>query len=308
MVKDREYEATAFETGQLGEINWNETSLLLWHASLPTGTQAKQITNFVNNGRTVIFLPTEDVDDTQFLETSWGNWKSAVQDSTAVGFWNNEDGLLQKSRNGSALPVEDLKVYQNCTLNGDFRTLAKLENGDPLLARKTTDTGGVYFLSTLLTSRYSSLLRQGHVAVPMIHRALSDGTASIGKAKQLIAGTAPAKNVVDLKLLTGADDLLVESRPFSSGVYGDGKQLVALNRPEVEDTSSSIPKEEINRLFEGLDFQMIEDAVGSKTSLATEIWKIFMVLMGLALLAEAILCLPAKPQPERDTNLRGATV
>ena len=306
MLDDRKYEANIFGTDQLGEINWSETALLLWHAPLPTETAAKQVTNFVNNGRSVIFLPSQDVDNGEFFGTSWGDWNSKNDQGYEVEFWNNEDGLLQKGRNGMSLPLDDLKVYQNCSLNGDFRTLAKLENGNPLLTRKATDTGGVYFLSTPLTGRYSSLYRQGYVAFPMIHRALSAGSTSIGKAKQLVAGTDPAKMVVDLKPLAGSAGLLIESRPFSSGVYGNEKQLVALNRPEVEDKSYSIPKDNIDELFAGLDFRVIDDQLGSNKSLATEIWKIFMVLMGLALLAEAILCLPPKPTQVNDANLGGA--
>ena len=305
MLNDRKYEATVFGTDQLGEINWNETALLLWNAPLPTDTAAKRVSSFVDNGHSVIFLPSRDVDNSEIFGASWGEWTSKNDQGYAVDFWNNDDGLLQKGRNGLSLPLDELKVYQNCSLNGDFRTLAKLENGDPLLARKATDTGGVYFLSTLLTGQHSSLRRQGHVAFPMIHRALSLGAASIGKAKQVVAGSAPAGKVVELKPLAGAGGLLVESRPFSSGVYGDDKQLVAINRPEIEDKSNSIPKEKVDELFAGLDFRIIDDQLGSKKSLATEIWKIFVVLMGLALLAEAILCLPPKPQPVGDTNLGG---
>ena len=55
---------------------------------------------------------------------------------------------------------------------------------------------------------------------------------------------------------------------------------------------------ELNGLFDGLDFQVIDDKLGSGHSLASEIWKIFVVLMGLALLAEAVLCLPPKSVPK----------
>ena len=310
LLADRKYEATIYGTDQLGQINWQETALLLWQAPLPSGTAAKQVTDFINDGRSVIFLPCDSNDDTEFYETSWGDWQSTDANSQVVGFWNNEDGLLEKSRNGDPLPVNDLKIYQNCSLNGDFRTLAKLENGETLLSRKSTDAGGVYFLSTLLTRQYSTLKESGIIAFAIVHRALSDGAASIGKTKQLTAGTAPAKTVTDLKLMEGSEGLLVESRPFSAGIYGNDKQLIALNRPSVEDTANSISKEKVNSLFEGLDFHMIDDTLGSKKSLATEIWKIFMVLMGLALLAEVILCVPPKPEPrtELEANMGGATV
>ena len=301
MQRDRTYAAKVYGTDQLAEINWNETALLVWHARLPQGREAKQVMNFVNNGRSVVFFPPKKVDDTAFDGVSWGDWKSADGNAaTAVNFWRNEDDLLQKSRNGRSLPVNELKIYQYCTLNGDCRTLARLEDGSTLLARKSTDTGGVYFCSTLPTGAYSSLQRDGTVLFAMIHRALNSGADSIGKARQLTAGTLPAKNVVDLNQLAGPEGALVESRPFNAGVYGNEDQVIALNRPNVEDTSLSIPTDEVSQLFEGLDFRIVDDQLGSNKSLASEVWKIFIAIMGISLLVEAILCLPPKPEPQTE--------
>jgi len=303
MQRERTYVAKVYGTDQLAEINWNETALLLWHAPLPQGREAKQVMNFVNNGRSVVFFPPKESDGTEFGGVSWGDWKSADDNAaTAVGFWRNEADILQKSRNGLALPVNELKIYQHCTLNGDYRTLARLEDDSTLLARKSTDTGGVYFCSTLPTGAYSSLQREGTVLFAMIHRALNSGADSIGKARQLTAGTLPAKNVVDLQQLAGPEGALVESRPFSAGVYGNEDQMIALNRPNIEDTSRAIPTGQVNQLFEGLDFRIIDDQLGSNKSLASEAWKIFIAVMGIALLVEAILCLPSKPEPQTELH------
>ena len=301
MQRERTYVAKVYSTDQLAEINWNETALLIWHARLPQGREAKQVMNFVNNGRSVVFFPPKEVDDAEFDGVSWGDWKSTdANATTAVNFWRNEDDLLQKSRNGLSLPVNELKIYQHCTINGDYRTLARLEDDSALLARKSTDTGGVYFCSTLPTGAFSSLQREGTVLFAMIHRALNSGADSIGKARQLTAGTLPARNVVDLQQLAGPKEALVESRPFSAGVYGTKDQMIALNRPNVEDTSRSIPTDEVNQLFEGLDFHIIDDQLGSDKSLASEVWKIFVAVMGIALFAEAVLCLPPKPEPQTE--------
>jgi len=293
----------------LAEIDWNETALLIWHAQLPQGREAKQVMNFVNNGRSSVFFPPKEVDGTEFDGISWGEWKSNDDNATtAINFWRNEDDLLQKSRNGVSLPVNELKIYQHCTVNGDCRTLARLEDDSALLARKSTDTGGVYFCSTLPTGAYSSMQREGTVLFAMIHRALSSGADSIGKARQLTAGTLPAMNVADLPQLAGPKDALVESRPFIAGVYGTEDRMIALNRPNVEDTARSIPIDEVNQLFDGLDFRIIDDQLGSKKSLASEVWKIFIAVMGIALLVEAILCLPPKPEPRTELHptARGA--
>ncbi len=303
MLKGRTYQTNVYGTDQLAAIDWNETALLIWHARLPQEREAKQIMNFVNNGRTVVFFPPKETDSTEFTGVSWGDWKRNTNEAAGtVNFWRNEDGLLQKSRNGLALPVDEVKVYQHCSLNmgkEDSRMLARLSDGSMLLTRQSTDTGGIYFCSTLPTGAYSSLQRQGHVLYAMIHRALNQAANSIGKARQLVAGTLPANNVVELNQLSGSA-ALAESRPFNAGVYGNQNQMIALNRPSVEDTSGSISNDEINQLFEGLEFHIIDDQLGSNKSLASEVWKIFMAMMGIALLVEAVLCLPPKPEPQTE--------
>jgi len=301
MKKDRIYAANVYGTDQLAEINWNETALLLWQAPLPQGREAKQVMNFVNNGRTVIFFPPKEVAGAEFGGATWGDWQRSADDKAdVVDFWRNDDDLLEKSRNGISLPVNKINIHQHCSLSGDNRTLASLADGSALLARKLTDAGAIYFCSTLPTGAYSSLQREGNVIFAMIHRALNKGADSIGKSKQLVAGSLPAKQVVDLPRLAGPEDSFVESRPFSAGVYGGEGQLIALNRPNLEDTSRSLPNDEVNQLFDGLDFHIIDDQLGSNKSLASEVWKIFMVIMGIALLVEAILCLPPKPEPQPE--------
>ena len=193
MQKDRTYQAKVCGTDQLPEIDWNETALLLWQAPLPKGREAKQVMNFVNNGRSVVFFPPEEPDTTEFDGVSWGDWQNNGSEKPAVvDFWRNEDELLKKSRNGLSLPLDEIKIYQHCSINGDSRTLARLEGGATLLARKSTDTGGVYFCSTLPTGAHSSLQREGSVLFAMIHRALNNGADSIGKARHCLLYTSPS--------------------------------------------------------------------------------------------------------------------
>lgn len=300
MDPSRLYKATVVGSDQLGEINWNQTALLLWQAPLPQDIEAKQIDSFVDNGRSVIFFPPDEADDSEYDGVSWGDWERMAADKQqSVKDWQEDDDLLRNTRNGDALGLNELQVYRYCSLNGDGRTLAVLQNDSALLKRKSTDNGGVYFFSTLPGGSHSSLEREGVILFAMIQRALANGGSSIGKAKQLIAGTKPAQVVTDLKPLSDDTVELIESRPYSAGVYGTEDLIVALNRPRVEDTAKAIPRPEIEELLAGLDFHIIEDELGSTKSLASEAWKAFIVLMGLALLAEAIFCLP--PKPEQDT-------
>ncbi len=71
LESSREYNAKVVASDQLGEINWNQTALLLWQVPLPQDREAKQIMNFVNNGRTVMFFPPDEVEGTEFDGVSW---------------------------------------------------------------------------------------------------------------------------------------------------------------------------------------------------------------------------------------------
>lgn len=295
-----DFRATSLRPDQVGEIDWQQTSLLIWQAPLPTETVARQINSFVNNGRTVIFLPPEYPDETEFTGASWGGWQKADGVGERVGFWNNEGDLLRKTRNGQALPVNDLRIYRHCQLDGDLRVLAKLENESPLLARITSNAGAMYFLATWPVATHSSLDREGITLFAMLHRAIAGGAESLGAAKQFDAGSIPSRAVSSLPVLApkSATSALAQSRPYRAGIYGKPDQLIALNRPLVEDDSPPMPAAEMESLFAGLDYQVIDDKLGSGQSLASEIWKTFVILMGLALLAESILCMPPRPAPK----------
>ena len=87
---------------------------------------------------------------------------------------------------------------------------------------------------------------------------------------------------------------------INSGVFEspDGKRQIALNRPESEDRFRTLDNEALETLLEGIEFQRIDDRAGSLKSLASEIWRMFLILASLALILEALLCLPEKKQAQ----------
>ena len=299
-----EFAAKVVSPDKVNEINWQETAMLIWQTPLPTETVAKQVQSFVDNGRTAIFLPPTNPDAAEFAGVSWGDWKRVGGSGSSIGYWNNDADLLEKTRSGQALPVNDLLVYRTCEIKGDLRVLAKLEDETPLLGRLSSNAGAMYFMTTWPVATHSSLDRQGVTLFAMVHRAIAIGAESLGAAKQFEAGTIPAKVVESMPVLaptfTDKAPMLSQSRPFRAGVYGTEAQLIALNRPQAEDRTAAMAVADMSKLFEGLDFQIVDDTLGSGQSLASEIWKVFLVLMGLALLAEAILCMPPKSQPKTE--------
>jgi len=190
--------------------------------------------------------------------------------------------------------------------------LAKLGESDPLLIRRRLGSGAMYFLTTWPVATHSSLDREGVTLFAMMHRALAASAESQGAARQFEAGTLPAREVEALSRLDVAagdeEDIvanLANARPFRAGVYGNNEQMIALNRPLAEDQNSAVPVPELESLFEGLDFALIDGEVGSGQSLTSEIWRFFIALMAIALLVEAVLCMPSKP--EAKVELQSAT-
>ena len=311
-----DYESTELDPDRVSEINWQETSMLVWQAPLPTGTVAKQIERFVESGRTAIFLPPELTDENEFGGIQWTEWQRNKGGGMPISFWNNDEDLLARTRNGSALPVNDLLVYRHCKIKNSqpdlTPVLAKLGESDPLLIRRRSGSGAMYFLTTWPVATHSSLDREGVTLFAMMHRAIAASAESQGAARQFDAGTLPAREVEKLSRLDVAagdeEDVvanLAQARPFRAGVYGDDEQMIALHRPLAEDQNSAVPVPELESLFEGLDFALIDGEVGSGQSLTSEIWRFFIALMAIALLAEAILCMPAKP--EAKVELQTAT-
>ena len=91
-----------------------------------------------------------------------------------------------------------------------------------------------------------------------------------------------------------------------AGVYRMGKRLVAVNRPEREDALASLEPDEVRKLFGPITVAISQEKAGSSADDPKEIWKWFLVLMILALLAEGLLILP-KGADERVEIQRTST-
>jgi hypothetical protein len=83
-----------------------------------------------------------------------------------------------------------------------------------------------------------------------------------------------------------------------------GDRLIALNRPPGEDVEQTVSTPTLNDLFAGLDFRVATGTLADTRSLTNEVWRTFLICMALAILGEALLCLP----PRRDKVERGGAV
>lgn len=308
-----EHEAQVLTPDQTALIDWQSTALLVWQAPLPDADLARVMYNFLESGRSIVFLPPSDPNENHFAGWQWGRWSEIDRQGQVVRYWNSDEDLLARTRNGQSLPVNELRFYQFAELRAleassdadrtfPATNLAQLENGAVLLQRSKTGGGTIYFLSTWPVGTHSSLDREGITLFVAVQRAIASGAETIGNAKTLTAGSAPARVVNQMPHVhSHTAEEWIGDRSARAGIYGDEKQWIAINRPVVEDRSQFLAKPEIESLLAGLDFQIVEDQVGSGRSLASEIWRLFVIGMGLALIVEAILCMPQKPERRTET-------
>ncbi len=289
------YEAEVIPPANVESIVWDQTATVFWNAPLPQGAVAELIDAFVRKGGCVMFFPPESPDETTVFGYRWGQWLEPQEsENFAVLRWRTDEDLLGNTLSGTPLPVGQLAVYRACELTGDTGTaLAQLNAGPPLLLRANTDHGAVWFCSSLPSSEHSNFVSNGIAFYVMVQRAIARGAAALGSARQYPCGSL-AESAGDLWKPLDEDSakVLVSQRTLSNGLYSEGDVSLALNRPLSEDLGETITDDTLSQLMSGLNLTRINDQAGSSMALATEVWRTFLIAMIIALLAEALLCVP----------------
>lgn len=291
------YEAAIVPSSQAALIEWDTTALVLWHAALPDDELARQLEAFVGMGGCVVFFPPEEPTDQNLFGTRWGDWKEPeTGEHFALSRWRTDTDLLANTLSGRPLPVGQVMTYRSCeVLNEQATVLAQLEQGPALLLRATTDQGAAWFCSTLPTTSHSNFVSNGITFYVMIQRALARGAAALGEARQYDCGSLNA-GIADswMPLDESSREVLLSQRTIRSGLYESPEAVFALNRPLSEDNVEVLSEGTLEQVFSGLDYTRIDDQAGSTIALASEVWRTFLVAMIIALLAEALLCVPER--------------
>ena len=239
----------------------------------------------------MVFLPPREPGSSEFMNVSWNSW-SDEQAPVMVETWRGDQGILANSQSGAALPVGELLIRRYCGLNGELTPLARLKSNRTLFAHLPTTRGGVYFCTTTPDLRDSSLTSNGVVLYVFIQRAIAAGAAVLGQTQQLVAGAAAAEQPLDWKQIIGPEGALSTDYAHQSGIYSVGEKLLAVNRNDAEDQAGVLDDDRLAGLFSGLSFSRVDDQAGSLEGLIQEVWRMFLVAMLIALIVEAVLCMP----------------
>lgn len=317
---DRGYAVSVFEPGRAAEIDWEATALVVWHAPIPGPDDlvARQLSDHVASGRPILFLPPETAGPESFQGLAWGDWHTIEgTEPELVSWWRNDSGPLANTRDGTALPVGQVEIRRHRSLISPENAapplpLARLKETEPLLVRANPDDassalsqGAVYYLATLPGTDASSLARDGVVLYAFLHRVLDAASGSLGGARQRDAGagslgddeaTATWKRLAESAPNAETDPGAI--LPLRAGILTGEDRLLALNRPVSEDLPRMLATPALGELFAGLDHRIIEDTLEDENSLASEIWRTFLILMAAFLILEALLSMP----PRRVTS------
>ena len=305
----REHQVDVIPVTRVAEIDWESTSLLIWQAALPSGLVAVQIEQFVDAGRVVMFFPSkaeaippvtgkgsQSTDETLY-GSRWTGWQtsSGNRQVSNISWWRGDANLLAHAESGDALPLNELRIYRYCSFESRGTPLARFGDDAPLLTRVPTDRGAVYFCSTLPTAEFSSLEREGVVFYVMLQRALEQGARALDVASQRDAGPDALADRNQWELVASMDDSqLLSQRGLHAGVYRDEAYWTAVNRSQIEDSATAVPVATVDALFDGVSYQRIDVDMGDTSPLASELWRVFLIAMVVALLAEAVLSLPSR--------------
>ena len=298
---------------RVAEIDWESTGLLIWQAALPRGSVAEQIAQFVDTGRVVMFFPPSQNTDERLFDSRWANWQTpGNQQVFGISWWRGDADLLAHVESGDALPLNELRTYRYRSFESLGTPLARFDDDAPLLTRVATDRGAVYFCSTLPTAQFSSLEREGVIFYVILQRALDQGCRALAVASQRDAGPDVLIDRNEWELVAPADDSpLLSQRGLHAGVYRDEAYWTAVNRSQIEDSAVAAPVEAVDALFDGMSYRRIDVDVGDTSALASELWRIFLIAMIVALLVEAVLSLPSRrvrATPLIDLTVAGGRV
>lgn len=278
----------------LATVPWEEVALVVWQAPLPTGDDAELIHRFVERGGQAVFLPPDRPTDAALDGVRWLAWQQP-DEPVGVESWRGDEDLLARTQSGEALPLGELQIRRFCQLQGKVTPLATLYGGGTLLARAASRAGGLYFLTTTTSVRDSSLATNGIVLYAALQRAVRQGAESLSKARQLSAGPALEAGS-PWQQIAGAPHSLSTEYSYCAGAYAEGNRILAVNRGLAEDRTDVLDNAQINGLFQGLDFDRLDDEAGNVNSLAREVWRLFLVGMLGSLVGEAALCMPKRPK------------
>jgi hypothetical protein len=282
-------------------ISWKDTAFIAWAAPAPTEAVAKSLQAWVEGGGVLLCLPPGGEGGAGPLGVSWGAAESAAKEAPfRVAAWDELDGPLARTDSGASLQVARLEIARRqLPVAGDgVHVGATFSDGRPFLINRKVGAGQVYVCATLPESEWSNL-GEGLVLLPAVQRLLMLGGHRLSPPSMAEAGEWKPADAQET--WTSVETDRRHDWRWHAGVYQNGGNRVALNRPEIEDAPEQVQNAVLNELFRGTKLTVMTGAMEMKAdSLESEIWPSLIVFMMIFMCAEMALAtskamLPQKP-------------
>jgi hypothetical protein len=282
-------------------ISWKDTAFIAWAAPAPTEAVAKSLQAWVEGGGVLLCLPPGGEGGAGPLGVSWGAAESAAKEAPfRVAAWDELDGPLARTDSGASLQVARLEIARRqLPVAGDgVHVGATFSDGRPFLINRKVGAGQVYVCATLPESEWSNL-GEGLVLLPAVQRLLMLGGHRLSPPSMAVAGEWKPADAQET--WTSVETDRRHDWRWHAGVYQNGGNRVALNRPEIEDAPEQVQNAVLNELFRGTKLTVMTGAMEMKAdSLESEIWPSLIVFMMIFMCAEMALAtskamLPQKP-------------
>ncbi len=292
---------TRIDPAQADTLATADLATILWAAPLPTGPAREILTNFLTSGGQVLFFPPSVPSDTDFLGHKWAEPTAAATGKFFIlKDWNRDDGPLRDGLDGTPIPAERLRAIRRQIPLGDATTLARWEDEEPFISRRIVDNGTAWFLGSLPDYTWSNL-GDADALLPAVQRILTAGSARFDATYLTTVGSS-ATSLLPGETRNRLDDFGSPdpaNAAYQSGVFRFGERLLAVNRPPQEDAPEILSREALDTALAGTNHTLLDQA-GQATdpSLSRDVWRAFLIAVLFFFIAEALLCLPRKPQTQ----------
>ena len=286
---------------------WKDSALVVWQGAAPAEAEAKAMEQFVNDGGVLLALPPGGSGATSSmgpLGISWGEIEKSGKDAFRVTAWDDLDGPLSRTDAGTPLPIARLAVQQRQTprtVSDTTHVYGAFADGQPFLTGRRVGNGYVFACTTLPEDDWSTM-GEGFVLLPMVQRLIAIGGKHLAPPAIAFAGEWNPEGGEGSWAPVETDHR--RDPRWNAGVYRNGAQLIALNRPESEDTTELTDPARLPELFKGAKLTVMTGALELKADrLMSEIWPAMVIATMLFMCLEMLLAtsksmLPVKPKPK----------
>ena len=312
--------ADLFPSANAGSIAWKETALIIWIGAAPDEAVSKSLQSWVESGGVLVCFPGGGDITSGPLGVAWSSVDDAPKTAPFhVTTWDELDGPLARTDNGSPLPLAKLDIARRQVPSaGDTAHVAAVfADGRAFFISRQAGVGRIFACATLPDTEWSSL-GDGFVLLPMVQRLLVLGGQRLTPPTMAIAGEWQPGDPQEV--WSPVETEKRQDWRWHAGIYQSGGHRIALNRPESEDSPEITDRTRLPEMLHGVKLTVMTGALELKADrLQSEIWPAMVMLTMLFMCAEMALATskamipmkpavkagaagaPKKPQPEVAT-------